>query len=104
MLHVLAFITAKPGMRDAVLKEFRANVPAVHAEEGCLEYVPVIDVPGFGPPQTDIGPDTFVVVEKWASAEALRAHSKAPHMQTYATTTADMIERRIVHVLSPVER
>ena len=36
MIHVLAIITAKPGMREAVLKEFRANMPAVHAEQGCV--------------------------------------------------------------------
>jgi len=64
MLHVLAYITAKPGMRDTVLREFRANMPAVHAEEGCIEYVPVVDFPAFGPAQTELGPDTFVVVEK----------------------------------------
>jgi hypothetical protein len=28
MLHVLAYITAKPGMREAVLREFRANIQA----------------------------------------------------------------------------
>jgi quinol monooxygenase YgiN len=101
MLHVLAFITAKPGMRDAVLEAFRANMPAVHAEEGCIEYVPVVDYPAFGPFQTEIGPDTFVVVEKWASAEALNAHAAAPHMKAYAARTGDMIARRVIHVLSP---
>ena len=83
MLHVLAFITAKPGLRDAVLKEFRANMPAVHAEEGCIEYVPVVDAPTFCPFQTELGPDTFVVVEKWASPEALNAHAASPHMKAY---------------------
>jgi quinol monooxygenase YgiN len=101
MIHVLAFITAKPGMREAVLEEFRANMPAVHAEEGCIEYVPVIDVPAFGSSQSKIGPDTFVVVEKWASPEALKAHAAAPHMKAYAAKTADMVEARAIHVLSP---
>lgn len=100
MLHVLAYITAKPGMREAVLREFRANMPAVHAEEGCIEYVPVIDLPTFGPFQTELGPDTFVVVEKWASPEALNAHAASPHMKAYAERTADMIETRMIHVLS----
>ena len=36
MLHVSAYITARPGMRDVVLDEFRANMPAAHAEEGCI--------------------------------------------------------------------
>ena len=47
MIHVLAIITAKPGMREAILKEFRANMPAVHAEKGCIEYGPAIDADGF---------------------------------------------------------
>ena len=102
MLHVLAFITTKPGMRDTVLEEFRANMPTVHAEEGCIEYVPVIDFPTFGPFQTELGPDTFVVVEKWASPEALNAHAAAPHMKAYAAKTGDMIERRVIHVLANV--
>jgi quinol monooxygenase YgiN len=100
MLHVLAYITAKPGMRETVLREFQANMPAVHAEEGCIEYVPVVDLPAFGPPQTEVGPGTFVVVEKWASPEALKARAAAPHMQAYTERTADMIEDRVIHVLS----
>ena len=40
MIHVIAVITAKPALRDAVLQEFRANMPAVHAEQGCIEYGP----------------------------------------------------------------
>jgi quinol monooxygenase YgiN len=102
MLHVLAFITTKPGMRDSVLNEFRANMPAVHAEDGCIEYTPVIDVQAFGPVQTKLGPDTFVVVEKWASPEALSAHSASPHMKAYAAKTGDMITNRVIHVLAPV--
>jgi quinol monooxygenase YgiN len=74
MLHVLAYITAKPGMRNILVQEFRANMPAVHAEEGCIEYIPLVDLPAFGPSQTQLGPDTFVVVEKWASPEAIEAH------------------------------
>ena len=102
MLHVLAYITAKPGMRETVLREFRANIPAVHAEEGCIEYVPVVDLPAFGPSQTELGPDIFVVVEKWASPEALKSYAAAPHRQAYAQRAADMIETRMIHVLSPL--
>ncbi len=101
MLHVLAFITTKPGMRYAVLEAFRANIPNVHAEDGCIEYGPVIDFPEFGPFQAQLGPDTFVVVEKWASPEALNAHAAAPHMKAYAEKTRGMIEKRVIHVLSP---
>jgi hypothetical protein len=38
MIHVLALITAKPGMRERILEAFRANTDAVRAEAGCLAY------------------------------------------------------------------
>lgn len=101
MVHVLALITAKPGMRDAILAAFRANMPAVHAEAGCLEYAPAIDAEGIGRIQTPLGPDGFVVVEKWESAPALAAHGASPHMAEYAAKTREMIASRVIHVLSP---
>jgi len=101
MIHVVAVITAKPGQRSAVLAAFSANVPNVHAEQGCIEYGAAIDVEDFGAFQTPFGPDTFVVIEKWASADALRAHAAAPHMAAYAAKTRPMIESRVIHVLAP---
>ena len=59
MIHVLAIITTKPGMRDAVLAAMRANIPAVHAEQGCIEYGPAIDTEGMGGTQTKLGVDSF---------------------------------------------
>ena len=100
-VHVLAIITAKTGMRDTVLEAFRANVPAVHAEAGCIEYGATIDAEGVGGLQTKFGDDTFVVVEKWQSLDALKAHAAAPHMAAYAAKTKDMLASRVIHVLSP---
>ncbi|MFT8243345.1 putative quinol monooxygenase [Roseomonas sp. BN140053] len=100
MLHVIAIITAKPGQREALLALVRANLAAVRAEEGCLEYGPAVDVPEFGPPQTPLGPDSFMVIEKWASPEALRAHGAAPHMRAYGEASRDLVAARAVHVLA----
>ena len=101
VIHVIAIITAKPGMRDGILREFRANMPAVHAEKGCIEYGPATDTPDVGKFQTLFGPDTFVAIEKWESLEALKAHAAAPHMANYAAKTKEMILSRVIHVLSP---
>jgi quinol monooxygenase YgiN len=101
MIHVLAIITTKPGMREQVLEIFHANMPAVHAEDGCIEYVPVVDAEGVGPSQTKLGPDAFVVVEKWESLEHQNAHAAAPHMKEYGARTKDMLASRVIHVLSP---
>ncbi len=100
-VHVLAIITAKPGLRDEILTAFRANVPAVHSEDGCIEYGATIDAEGVGSLQTRFGDDTFVVVEKWQSLPALKAHAAAPHMAAYGAKTKDMIASRVIHVLSP---
>lgn len=103
MLHVVAIITAKPGQRENILEAFRANIPAVRAEDGCIEYGPAIDADGLGSFQTKFGPDTFVVMEKWRDAQALKAHAAAPHMAAYAAKVKDMIASRVIHVLSPAE-
>ena len=100
MIHVVAVITAKPGMRDTVLQAFRANVPAVKAEHGCIEYGAAVDLengPGF---QKKYGPDTFIVIEKWAGLDALKAHAAAPHMAAYAAKTKDLLASRAVHILT----
>ena len=101
MIHVLAFITTKPGRRNEVLEAFRANVPAVHAEDGCIEYGASIDTQDVGPFQTQVGADSFVVVEKWTSVKALKAHAASPHMAAYGAKTKDLLASRVIHVLSP---
>ena len=101
MVHVIAVITAKPGKRDEVLKHFRANVPAVRAENGCIEYGAAVDAEPALPIQTKYGPDTIVVVEKWESMDALKAHAAAPHMKEYGAKTKDLLASRVIHVLSP---
>ncbi len=99
MIHVLAIITAKPGMRDRILQAWRGNVEAVRAESGCIAYEAVVDVRDGGAGFAQFGADTFVVVERWASMEALRAHGAAPHMKAYANKVKDFTASRAIHVL-----
>ena len=101
MIHVLAIITAKPGMRDRILEAYRANVAAVRAEAGCIAYEAVVDVTGVSAGFAQFGPDAFVVVEQWASMEALQAHAVAPHMKAYASQVKDWTAARAIHVLQP---
>lgn len=101
MIHVIAVITAKPGKRDTILDAFRANVPNVRAEKGCIEYGAAVDADPALPVQTKYGPDTFVVIEKWDSMDALKAHSAAPHMAAYAAKTREHIATRVIHILTP---
>ena len=101
MIHVVAVITAKPGMRDSILQAFGANAPAVKAEQGCIEYGAAVDVEDAPKFQTKCGPDTFLVIEKWQSIDALKAHAATPHMAAYAAKTKEMVASRGIHILSP---
>jgi quinol monooxygenase YgiN len=96
MIHVLAVITTKPGQREKVLEMFRGNMPAVHAEAGCIEYGPVIDA---GNSPSKFGDDTFVVVEKWESPDHLKAHAASPHMAAYGAKTKDLLASRDIHIM-----
>lgn len=97
MIHVIAIITAQPGKRSEILQHFKGNVPAVHAEKGCIEYGATIDTDGG--PFAKFGPDTFVVIEKWESMDHLKAHGASDHMKAYGAKTKELVANRAVHVL-----
>jgi quinol monooxygenase YgiN len=102
MIHVIAIVTTKRGQRDAVLQAFRANVPNVLAEHGCIECEATVDTAPALKFQTEFGANTFLVIEKWESVESLEAHSTAPHIITYGAKVMDMIANRVIHFLSPI--
>lgn len=100
MIHVVAIMTAKPGRRAELLERFLAVMPIVHTEDGCIEYRPVIDNDaGLEGAREAIGSDTYIVVEKWASVEALDAHSATDHMRKYGEEVRDLIASRVLYVM-----
>jgi len=100
MIHVVAVITAHPGQREALIAAFRQNVPSVLAEAGCVQYTCVVDVDGFGKAATPMGSDALVVIEKWESPDALKAHAAAPHMAAFGTKTKELVAKRAIHILT----
>ena len=100
MIQVIAIIQAKPGMRSKILDFLHANVPKVRAEPGCVEYMATVDASGAPGLQTPIGPDSFIVFERWADMPSFQAHADAPHVITYRQNTAEFIALRTVHVLT----
>ena len=91
MIHVLASITVKASERDAFLEIFKANVPKVLEEEGCLEYSATVDFQTEVPVQkTDA--NVVTVVEKWETFAHLEAHFSAPHMLEYKAKVEGMVE------------
>jgi len=98
MIVVVASIQVKEGRMDEFLKVFKANVSNVLAEEGCIEYLPTVDVPAESIPQ-ELNPKEVTVVEKWRSVEDLKAHLNAPHMLDYRDKVEDMVEHVSIRVL-----
>jgi quinol monooxygenase YgiN len=101
MIHVVATIDLAPGTREAFLSEFHKIISAVRAEAGCIEYGPAIDADTDIPTQAKIGADKVVVLEKWESVAALKAHAVAPHMQAYRVKVKDYVRGMDLRVLSP---
>jgi quinol monooxygenase YgiN len=101
MIHVIATIELNPGTRDAFLAEFHKLVPQVHAEDGCIEYGPTVDIASGAAAQPPVRENVVVVVEKWASLAALDAHSKAPHMDAYRPKVKAFVKTVTLHVLQP---
>ncbi|HLU47722.1 MAG TPA: putative quinol monooxygenase [Planctomycetota bacterium] len=101
MIHVLATIELRPGVRDAFLEEFRRIVPLVRAESGCIEYVPTVDVDTglekIAPPR----PDEVTVVEKWESVSHLEAHLASAHMAEYRERVRGLVVKSTVRVTEP---
>ncbi|WP_189335476.1 putative quinol monooxygenase [Actinoplanes ianthinogenes] len=71
-LRVIVLIETLPGRGADQADAYTALAPLVRAEPGCLRY-DMHAVEG--------DPDRFVLIEEWASAEALQAHDIAPHMR-----------------------
>jgi quinol monooxygenase YgiN len=67
---VVATITPKPDQVDAVREALLAAVPKVHAEPGCELY------------SLNEGKGEFVMVERWESAETMKAHGSAEALTT----------------------
>lgn len=99
MINVIASIKIKEGKKTEFLDIFKANVPNVLAEKGCIEYVPAVDVEtGLAPQQTDA--NIITILEKWDSLEDLKNHLTAPHMLSYREQVKDLVEQSSFKVLA----
>lgn len=101
MIYVIATIEVVEGKRDEFLKHFRALVPKVLEEDGCIEYGPNIDLDTSIEAQGDLRDNVVVVIEKWEDAEALECHLVAPHMLEYRTQVKKLVQSVALQILEP---
>jgi len=90
-VFVVATITVKEGKLEEYINIFKANVPNVIAENGCIFYEPVVDTKSGIDIQDPLRSDVMVVMEKWESLDALLIHLDAPHMNTYREAVKDIV-------------
>ncbi|MEX0937171.1 MAG: putative quinol monooxygenase [Pirellulales bacterium] len=102
MIHVIATIDVASGKREAFLEHFRALVPEVREEQGCLDYGPTVDTPTDIAAQVEVSEDSVTVVERWESLDALKAHLAAPHMTQFRSKVADLVRHTTLRILTPV--
>jgi quinol monooxygenase YgiN len=98
MINVLASIQIKSGKVSEFIEIFNTNAENVRAEDGCIDYYPMVDLDADLPPQV-LDENIVTIIEKWESLGALRAHLKAPHMLTYREKVKDIVEKVSLKVL-----
>jgi len=98
MIHVIASVRVKPGRRSDYLKIFKANIPNVKAEKGCIEYRPAVDIET-GIPTQVLNADMVTIIEKWENMDALREHLGSPQFLAYREKVKDIITDVALKVL-----
>ena len=102
MIHVIATVTLKPGMRERWLAEFRKMVPLARAEKGCIAYNPAADAITDISSQVQTGENKIVIVEAWADLAAFKAYLATPYLAEYGTRVRDFVLGRSVQILEPI--
>jgi len=101
MIRVIATIELQPGRREEFLRIFKELVPKVLAEEGCREYLPMLDLETNIQAQIATRPDAVTVVEGWKDLDSLENHLIAPHMRDYRKAVKELVTRVSLQVLEP---
>jgi quinol monooxygenase YgiN len=101
MICVIATIEVAPGRREELLAAIHEIVATVRAEEGCIEYAPMVDALSGLPAQGAVRATAVTMVEKWESLAALETHLKTPHMAAFFERTGDMRRGLALRILEP---
>lgn len=99
MIRVIASISVKPGHKEEFIKIFKALVPEVLREEGCIEYAPMVDL-DTGLPMQETDEHVVTILEKWESPEALQKHFTQPHMAVFMEQSSEITAGATVKILT----
>jgi quinol monooxygenase YgiN len=98
MINVIATVQVKKGKAKKFINLFKAIVPLVRAEKGCIEYFPAVDLPTGLPPQ-DVNEDVVTIIERWKSLDHLMAHMATRHMAEHMEKEKPLVEKASIKIL-----
>jgi antibiotic biosynthesis monooxygenase len=101
MIYVIASIEVKEGAKEEFLKIFKANVPAVKAESGCIMYQPTVDFDSGMDAQKHIPDNVVTIIEGWACVECLKKHLASPHMLKYKEDVKNLVKGTTLNIVEP---
>lgn len=89
-IQIVAHIELKPGTREELMPVLKTLVEESKKEEGNIAYDLFEHLKN---------PDKFVMIETWASKEAIDAHSKMPHYINFGKALHDKTEKLEINFL-----
>jgi len=103
MVYVIVRFEIKEASLERFVKVFSQVLPAVRAEQGCIQYEPTIDLtdPDVTLPATP-HPNAMTLIEKWESVDALKTHLASKHMTEHRLRVKDMIKSTEIQLLRGV--
>ena len=101
MIYVIATIEVKENARDRFLRIFKANVPNVKAETGCIMYQPTVNFESGLEWQQTLPDNVITIIEGWACVECLKKHLAAPHMLKYKEDVKDLVKGSTLKIVEP---
>lgn len=102
MINVIATMKLNPGCREPFIELVKGLTAPVRAEEGCIEYLPAVDIDS-GVFNQSHDEDRVIIVEKWSNLDTFHAHRDAPHVLEYKESTRDMVADMSIMVLNEIK-
>jgi len=82
-INIIANLQALPGKEEQLLTALRAALAPTRAEAGNLRYELY---------RSEVGPDRFTFVEKFADAAAFALHQGSPHVTALTAAVAGLLQ------------
>ncbi|OCG15378.1 hypothetical protein A9G24_05225 [Gilliamella sp. App6-5] len=92
-LNIVATIAVKPEFYEAFQPILKRLVTGSRAETGCVRYELN---------QSIDNPNIFIVIETWASQQAIDFHNATPHFVEFANFAKDYVDGLEINIVKQI--